>query len=305
MRESSSFVPWSFHGRWFIVILLACFAAIAQYNRYAIAVAGDEVFIPKMGISEISMGWVYSTFLIVYTICMMPGGWLIDRVGAGIALLLLGLSMGTFVVLTGCLGWLVTDADGLWVGLLVVRGIAGACSAPLHPAAAHTVAELMPRTGRAMANGMVTAGAVIGIAYSGPVFGWLIDRFTWQWAFVVSGVALLCYALFWRIAAAPLFSTEASARPTPDRTSTSSDTGVRAVLKLLSQRSLWLTTLSYAAYGYFQYLFFYWMGYYFKDVLGVPKEDARYCSVYVTLAMGRDVPGGCVRNDWSQAIGLP
>ena len=69
------------------------------------------------------MGWVYTTFLIVYTIGMLPGGWLIDRIGAAKALTLLGLSMGTFVALTGTLGWLTNTPESLWLGLLVIRGI--------------------------------------------------------------------------------------------------------------------------------------------------------------------------------------
>lgn len=305
MRDSSSVASLSPLGRWFIVLLLVFFAAIAQYNRLCISVAGSEVFIPKVGISETDMGMVYSAFLIVYTICMMPGGWLIDRLGAGVALLLLGLSMGTFVILTGCLGWFTSDSSQVWMGLMVIRGLAGACSAPLHPAAAHVVAELMPRTGRATANGMVTAGAVIGIACSFPLFGWLMDVITWQWAFVVSGVALFVYGLFWRSAAAAVFSAaHAVVKPIQNDPSIPSATKGRAVLQLLTEPSLWLTTLSYAAYGYFQYLFFYWMSFYFKDVLEVSKEQSRYCSMYITLAMGVGmIVGGFVADVASRIFG--
>jgi ACS family D-galactonate transporter-like MFS transporter len=291
MRETPSVSSLSTPGRWLVVLMLVFFAAIAQYNRLCMSVAGSEVFIPKVGISETDMGMVYSAFLIVYTICMMPGGWLIDRVGAGTALLFLGLSMGIFVILTGCLGWFTSDTNQVWLGLMVIRGLAGACSAPLHPGAAHVVAELMPRSGRATANGMITAGAVIGIACSFPVFGWLMDTITWQWAFVVSGVALFIYGLFWRSAAAPVFVTEAVSAPIQNDPSFVPEKLVpeskgRTVLALLAEPSLWLTTLSYAAYGYFQYLFFYWMSFYFKDVLEVSKEQSRYCSMYITLAMG-------------------
>lgn len=47
----------------------------------------------------------------------------------------------------------------------------------------------------------------------------------------------------------------------------------RSKLSLLRDKNLWLITISYAAYGYFQYLFFYWMGYYFKEVLHVPDVE--------------------------------
>ena len=270
-------------NRWRIIVLLMGYAAIGHFNRVGISVAGDEMFIPQLGISETRMGWVYTAFLIVYTIGMLPAGWLIDRIGAARALTLFGLTMGTFVVMTGALGWVTDTPESLWIGLLVIRGLAGVCNAPLHPAAAHAVSDVMPAHRRATANGMITAGALVGIACCYPAFGWLMDRLTWQWAFVVSGSMLIVYSLLWKLLvssslphphlkSAPASGTETPATPTS--------------WSMLGQRSLWLLTLSYAAYGYFQYLFFYWMGYYFKEVLDVPDVEARWASFWIMLAMG-------------------
>ena len=96
-------------NRWLVVFLVMGFAALGHFNRVGISVAGDEVFIPTIGITETSMGWVYTAFLIVYTTAMLPAGWLIDRIGAGKALAFYGIGMGTFVALTGALGWMVSD----------------------------------------------------------------------------------------------------------------------------------------------------------------------------------------------------
>jgi MFS family permease len=46
-----------------------------------------------------------------------------------------------------------------------------------------------------------------------------------------------------------------------------------------------LLTLSYSAVGYFQYLFFYWIKFYFQNNLELPIEDARWASFVVTMAM--------------------
>src|SRR6476660_3711176 len=139
--HSASLTSLSALGRWWIVLMLMACAGLAHFNRVGISVAGSEVFIPELGISETRMGWVYTTFLIVYTIGMLPGGWLIDRIGAAKSLTLLCLSMGTFIALTGTLGWLTTTPTSLWLGLLVIRGIAGVCNSPLHPGAAHVVSD--------------------------------------------------------------------------------------------------------------------------------------------------------------------
>ena len=179
-------------NRWWIIVLLMGYAALGHFNRIGISVAGDEMFIPQLGIPETRMGWVYTAFLIVYTLGMLPGGWLIDRFGSARTLTLFGLTMGTFVVLTGVLGWITSTPESLWIGLLVIRGLAGACNAPLHPGAAHVVHDVMPVYRRAGANGMVTAGALVGIACCYPGFGWAGSIVA---ACVISGVGGLVWFL--------------------------------------------------------------------------------------------------------------
>ena len=278
--------------RWRLVVMLMVFAGLAHFNRVGISVAGSEIFIKQIGLTEVQMGWVYTAFLIVYTIGMLPGGWLIDRIGSAKALTLLGLTMGTFVALTGTLGWITHTPVSLWLGLLVIRGLAGVCSAPLHPGAAHVVSDLMSDRRQATANGMVTAGALIGIACCFPVFGWLMDQLSWTWAFVVSGTALAAYGLLWKWYALPML-------PSPQRTvsAATAKADSRATWSLLRDRNLWLLTLSYAAYSYFQYLFFYWMNYYFEEVLHVPKIEARQISFYITLAQGAGMAFGGLSTD--------
>lgn len=283
-------------ARWRIIAMLMGFAALGHFNRVGISVAGSEVFIPKIGITETRMGWVYTAFLILYTIGMLPGGWLIDRLGSARAMTWYGLTMGTFVALTGTLGWLTSTPESLWLGLLAIRGLAGMCNAPLHPGAAHVVSDLMSDRRRATANGMVTAGALIGIACCYPVFGWLMDRLNWPLAFIVSGASLFGYGLLWRWCAAPLLP--GPQHSTATEIAESEETSPRAVWSVLWQANLWLLTLSYAAYGYFQYLFFYWMSYYFEKVLHVPDLESRRASFYIMLAQGAGMAIGGLSTDF-------
>jgi MFS transporter, ACS family, D-galactonate transporter len=288
-------------ARWRIVVMLMGYAALGHFNRVGISVAGSEVFIKQIGITEVRMGWVYTTFLIVYTIGMLPGGWLIDRIGSANALTLLGLTMGTFVALTGTLGWITNTPQSLWLGLLVIRGLAGVCNAPLHPGAAHVVSDLMSDRRRATANGMVPAGALIGIACCFPVFGWLMDWLSWPWAFVVSGTALVGYGVLWKLFASPLLPGPQQRRAgdvnplSEEEVVGPSASG--AEWSLLRDGNLWLLALSYAAYGYFQYLFFYWMSYYFENELHVPDVEARRVSFYIFLAMGAGMAIGGFSTD--------
>lgn len=67
---------------WGIVLLLLVIAFNAHVNRLSIVTAGDTRIMAQYAIKPTLMGWVYSAFLITYTICMIPGGLVIDRLGS-------------------------------------------------------------------------------------------------------------------------------------------------------------------------------------------------------------------------------
>jgi MFS family permease len=252
------------------------------------------------------MGVVYTTFLLVYTLFMLPGGWFIDRVGPAAALCWMGVGFGVCAMLTGALGWLGLPLISLWVGLIVVRAIAGISSAPLHPGAARGVALWAAPESRATANGLVTAAALVGVSITYPGFGWLMDKFDWPAALVIGGAALFGYALLWQWAA------PRDAHRTPVSPAVGSASVVATVepqhdpgagwQRLFGNRSLLFLTASYTALGYLQYVFFYWVSYYFETVLNRPKDESRWASFVITMSMavgmavgGRFSDAVCVR----------
>jgi MFS family permease len=274
---------------WRIVPLLMLVVGLAHFNRVSIAVAGTEQIIRPDFISKTQMGLVYSSFLLLYTLFMIPGGWFSDRFGprAGWMILVFGGAAG--VALTGLVGLAFTAAVPLLLGLLVVRSVMGVTNVPLHPSAARLVANWVPPEGVALANGLVTFAACVGMASTYVVFGMLIDHYGWPQAFLIcSGVTLLV-ALVWALAS----SDHPPGRrgvipPAPPR----SDPG--GFTRLLSNPSLLCLTLSYGAVGYFQYLFFYWAEHYFEEVRELTKEASRGNSSLLVLAMG----AGMILGGW-------
>src|SRR5256885_4325305 len=73
--------------RWRIVVMLMALCFISHLNRISMAAAGDERIMKQFSIAPEKMGVIYSAFLLVYTICMIPGGFFIDRFGARAALM--------------------------------------------------------------------------------------------------------------------------------------------------------------------------------------------------------------------------
>jgi len=295
-----------------IVGLLMGLAFLAHFNRVAISVAGKQHFIGPDRMSEEQMGLVYAAFLLVYTAGMLPGGYLIDRIGPRRAMASMGVGLGFCAALTGTLGWSGLAVSAMLLPLLVIRGVAGAASVPLHPGAARAVSLWTPLRERSTANGLVATGALIGIALTYPVFGALMDRVGWPSAFAIAGATLMVFGLLWSALAAdnPAAHARANASErdlvagdgaTPPRTRAT----LREVWALFHNRSLVLATLSYGALGYVQYMFFYWIEYYFSKVLKLPDSESRQAAFIVTMAMALGMAvGGWVSDGLCRWLGF-
>lgn len=291
--------------RWVILALLMAYAGLCHFNRISISVAGTERIMKEYSLDETQMGMVYSSYLFVYTIFMTPGGWLIDRIGPKNALLIVGLGSAILVPLTGAAS-LATPAMIL-VTLCVIRGALGLVSAPIHPGAARAVSLWLPVETRATGNGLVTGAAVTGIALTYFVFGFLMDVVTWPYAFAVAGTVTSLLTLTWwafatnrpaehlgvNDAERKLILADELARPSPPKDVAGKDkAGDSGLMALLLNRSLVMLTLSYAALSYFQYLAFYWVEYYFKDILELPTSTSRLYATITMAAMAVGMFGG-------------
>lgn len=264
-------------GRILLLLMALCF--ISHFNRLAMPVAGTERIIPELGISPQRMGLVYTSFLVCYTAGMILGGWGIDRWGPRVMLLAMGAGTALFGVLTGLLG--IVMGANLVAGLIVVRGLMGLFTTPLHPASARSVSLWIPERHVASANGLVTFAAVLGMASAAPGFGALMDRYGWARAFVVAAQTLFVVTVLWKIVSKP---------DAPIRSASAA--GAPALTAPLWSRSLVLLALSYAAVGYFQYLFFYWAEYYFKEVMHLSISQSRGNTTQLILALGCGMPVG-------------
>lgn len=271
-----------------------CF--ISHMNRIAMSVAGDQKVMSQFGFSPTRMGWIYSSFLIVYTICMIPGGFFIDRVGSRRALIFMGLGSAFFGALTGFAGMLVLAPFQIWIALLLIRGLMGFCTTPLHPGCARAVSDYIPLPGRSWANGLVTGAAILGVSLSHRVVGSLIDRFDWPSTFVILAGVTVLVTFLWYL--------QTCSRHGPQKSPAAGEPVVAPSgekwTSLLRNRNLILLTLSYAAVGYFQYLFFYWMHFYFDEVLHLGKEASRVYTTIPPLAMAITMPLGGWLSDWLQ-----
>src|SRR5262249_4187229 len=140
---------------------------------------------------------------------------------------------------------------------------------------------------------------------------WLMDQAGWQWAFVICGATLMLFVLVWCVlsaddpaghrwtnAAERELVAEAGSAPPRTRGT------LRDFLRLLGNRGLVLLTLSYGAVGYVQYMFFYWIEYYFSKVLELPAAESREKAFIISMAMAVGMAcGGWVADGLCRRLG--
>lgn len=299
--------------RWHVLAMLMGLCLISHLNRASMSVAGTDRIMGQFSIEPTTMGTVYSAFLLIYSLCMIPGGLVIDRFGPRRALMLVGFGSALFGALTGVTGWMLSSGAALLLGLTFVRGTMGMLSAPLHPAAARAIGNWFPFAERSWANGIVTAAAIAGVALSYPGFGALIKVVDWPAAFLICAAITALLTTLWSIhakdrprqhrgvnsAEKQLIATDESADAP---TFTKAAEGWPALLR---NRSLLLITLSYAAVGYFQYLFVYWMQFYFDKVLHLGETASKYYAGILQACLALGMPlGGWLSSRLAGAIGV-
>jgi ACS family glucarate transporter-like MFS transporter len=283
-----------------LVFLLFCFSTANYFDRIVMTAAGPRMM-RDFGLSPTAMGSVYSALVLGYALFMIPGGHLSDRIGARRALALLGIVSALFTALTTLAGTKVVPAWMSTVAVLIaIRFALGIASAPLYPACALVTRNWIPPIFHARVQGLVIAGSSLGAALSPVLFTWLLNRFEWRTAFLPAALAPAALAAVWY-----WFARDTAPSKEPSVEVLKQARTPTPWLRLLANRNLWLLTCAYAALGYFQYIFFYWMYYYFGQVLHLSEAaSARYTGM-LFLVEGLIMPlGGLVSDRLAKIRGL-
>jgi ACS family glucarate transporter-like MFS transporter len=273
-----------------IVALLFGFSMLSYLDRTIMSIAGPGM-IRDFGISPSAMGSVYSAFILGYALLMIPGGHLADRIGARRTLLWMGLGSAVFTGFTVFGG---TPGLGALIGvvpaLFAIRFLLGVVTAPLYPACARVNASWIPVVYHGRVQGLIIAGSSVGAAIAPFVFTSLVERYPWQVPFLAASLVTAALAAVWFWYARDTPGGDAVARH-PASASSSSWAG------LFANRNLLLLTYAYGVLGYFQYIFFYWMYYYFGDVLHMSAADTTKYTTFLFLTEGVMMPLGGLASD--------
>lgn len=251
--------------RGWISVFLFTLAMINYIDRVALSVAAKPIA-AEFGLSPVAMGYLFSSFLWTYLLCLIPMGILVDRFGsktvnaAGIAL------WSAATMLTG--------AAWNYLALLTTRLAMGVGEASTFPAGGRVVREWIPAGERGVTNAIFMAGTQAGPAVGALLVAWILSQLGWRASFAVVGAIGFVWMVAWMIwydqpeRARWLGRDERSKILTERAADTAAlerRSGGGRILQLLRTRSMWGLALSQGCAVYTQYLFLTWLPSYLQS----------------------------------------
>lgn len=171
----------------FALLAMLCAATVIAYlQRSALGVPSKRIE-ADLGIDPGGLGLVWLGWYAAYAVFQLPSGWLADRLGSKVALVLFAL---LWSAITGVVG----AATG-FVGLLVLWSLMGGAQAGIFPCATKGIRATFPQTSRAFASGCLACCMAGGAALAQWLTGELIGPLSWQQILVVYAAPGIAWAV--------------------------------------------------------------------------------------------------------------
>jgi MFS transporter, ACS family, D-galactonate transporter len=224
------------------LVLLAISVFINYVDRGNLSIAGPMLK-DELGISASQLGILFSAFFFTYGLFQLVSGWLVDRYNVN------------WIFAGGFFLWsIATAATGFahaFASILVFRLLVGVGESVAYPSYTKIIASNFAETQRGFANGVLSAGVVLGPGFGMLFGGLLIARYGWRPCFIVLGLASLLWIIPWLRYA-----------PKDPRAIRRDTTGTPMFLELLSVPSLWGTCLGLFCGNYVNYFLITWLPFY-------------------------------------------
>jgi len=293
--------------RLLLIFMLFVLSAIAFLDRTNISVAGVKMRV-DYGLAPVTLGWIFSVFLLGYAAFQVPAGWLAGRFGPRRVLTVAILWWGLFTALTAMVP---TGAEHAVLLLVLVRLALGAGESVIYPAGNQFIARWIPAGERGKANGWIFAGVGAGAGLTPPIITAIIATAGWRASFYVCALIGIVAGLVWflvardrpeehpAVNAAELAHIRAGLPPLPD------DHVPVPWGAILTSRNVWALFWSYFAFGYVIWLFFSWFFIYLADARHLDLKSSAVFGMVPFFAMTLCcLSGGVINDRLSKARGL-
>src|SRR5262245_57350361 len=220
----------------FTFLVLVGINTVNFYDRQVLGAVQEKIR-KEWGLSDSQLGWLGTSFILLYAVVGLPLGRLADRANRA---WLLASGVGLWSALTFASGF----AASFWT-LFLLRLAVGVGEATCAPTASSLIGDLVPAGRRARAMSVFMLGLPLGLALSFFVSGEVAARHGWRAAFFVAGVPGLVLAV-----AAVFIREPARAGPGPEVAPPPFFTVARRILSL---PTMWWIILSGALHNFNMY----------------------------------------------------
>jgi len=174
------------------VLALITFATMLNYVDRSVMGVAQPSLVRELAISPELMGLIFSAFSWTYAFAQIPGGLVLDRLGARFTYTL---SLGSWSLATMLHGFMSSV-----LGLFSARLALGLAEAPCFPANSRILSTWFPQTERARANSVYAVGQYVGLGFMIPVLTYIVAALGWRALFFIFGALGMVYAVIWHAA---------------------------------------------------------------------------------------------------------
>jgi MFS family permease len=269
--------------------LLVVAGTLNYFDRSALAIA-NPLIREELGLSLSQMGLLLSAFLWAYAFAQLPGGALVDRLGAR---RLLGAALGFWSIAQGAAGFVTNLGQ-----FAIARAGLGLGEAPMFPCAASVTRAWFPIRNRALVTGTWNCVSTLGPTLAPPVLTATMLAFGWRAMFIILGVVGLVLAVIWfaiyRDPSEVDLTTEERSELGQEVTSQAVKPTFADWRRLFAFRATWGLVLGYFGTIYMLWLFGTWLPGYLEIQRGM---DVRLTGWVAAIPFGFGVVGS-VGSGW-------
>jgi ACS family hexuronate transporter-like MFS transporter len=281
MIDQDAHPPLTSSYRWVICALLFLATTINYIDRQLLGILAPTLQ-TEIGWNEIEYSTIVTSFQCAYALGLLGFGWLIDRIGSRIGLIL------------AVLVWSVASAAhglaGSVAGFALARFGLGLAEAGNFPASIKTVSEWFPKRERAFAIGIFNSGSNIGAIITPLVVPWVALTWGWRPAFLCTGAL----GAAWAVTALFLLHSPRTNSMTEENTPSPRRSSWRSVAK---RRETWAFAVAKFLTDPIWWFFLYWAPKYLSTQFDV--QLAGLAAPLVTIYLMADV--GSILGGWASA----
>jgi ACS family hexuronate transporter-like MFS transporter len=174
--------------RWIIAGLVFLNTVINYLDRQTLSIVAPRLT-HELHMSDVQYAHIVEAFLVAYTVMYMGSGIAIDRWGVKRVYALATAWWSAAEVLHAF------AKTPFFLG--VARLLLGIGESANFVAAGKIASEWFPPKDRGTMSGLVQAGAVVGAVVTPPIVLWLMFRWSWRIAFVMTGLVGFVWVVFW------------------------------------------------------------------------------------------------------------